>query len=179
MRFDTLTFLLGAASSKIVEINTEPIEQELDYFEDWINQQVDQVTDEEWMSMHEDAQKMDARLQIEMMDLIDPMADALDAIAEATDNEFCDGEALYQCLAADGRNHPDIYQTDCAVQNGCEWNFLTLSPEEQQELQQEYMQALGELQWEHDDLMRKVNDDIRATIERHNALLERTRNNIE
>ena len=68
---------------------------------------------------------------------------------------------------------------DCAAQTGCQFNFLSLSPEEQQELEQEYMQAMGELQWEHDDLMMKINDDIRATVERHQALLERTRNNMQ
>ena len=77
MRFDTLSLLLGVASSDIIEIDTEPIEHEFEYINNWFKDQVNQVTNEEWRYLHEDGQKMDARVQIEANDMVKPFADAL------------------------------------------------------------------------------------------------------
>ena len=117
MRFELLSLLLGVATSSFIEIDTEPIEQEFEYINNWFEDQVNQVADD-WQTLQEDGQNMFERVQIEMMDMVYPLADAFEAMAEAAGGEDCDGEGMYNCLVEDGFNR-DPFDTDCAFANGC------------------------------------------------------------
>ena len=88
---------------------------------------------DEYERFDQAATNVQARLAIELSDLVKPMAETLAAAVKVGTGEDCDGEGLYDCLVAsnwDGGYPPFV--GPCAEQTGCTMNLFDMSQDEQQ-----------------------------------------------